>query len=151
MKIKAQTLGLLWIVVFAVTSIAITSGRQYEKNQKEDLSIEVVTTGTFDCKVTDDTWLETSNGEFLDSRIVGIRLQGDETVYPVRGKVDFQSGDSVFITADGVVLSDYPENQDDVREALYPTKTAYLWVNLICGLFWLAATLLSYFKLRSLS
>ncbi len=150
MKIKAQTLGLLWIVVFAVTSIAIVSGRQYDKNQKENLSVEVATAGTFDCKVTDDTWVETSNGEFLDSRTVGIRLQGDETVYPVRGKINFQSGDSVFITTDGVVLSSRPNSQDDVREALYPTKTAYIWINLICGLFWLLATLLSYLKLRSL-
>ena len=136
MKVRTQTLGLLWIVVFAVTSIAIASSRQYNNNQKENLSVEVATVGTFDCKVTDDTWIETSNGEFLDSRTVGIRLQGDETVYPVRGKIDFQTGDSVFITTDGVALSSRPNSQDDVREVLYPTKTAYLWINLICGLLW---------------
>jgi hypothetical protein len=137
--------------VCAVAAIAISSGRQYEKNQKENLSVEVATVGTYDCRAMDDTWTETSNSEFLDCNYVGIRLEGDETVYPVRGKINFNRGDSVFITADGVALSSYPVSQDEVRDALYPTKKACLWINLICGVLWLVTTLLSFLKLRSLS
>jgi len=134
-KNKKDVLLLLWTLVLLMTCLMLASERQRRMMNRRCFSLELQAAGKFDRKVYAKDPIDPGGGVYGD-RVVGIRLLGDTTVYPVCNRISFSRGDSVYLVSE-VALPKRPLKQQTVRDALLPDQNSVRWGKIICLLLWL--------------